>query len=129
MAHFAKLNTSNKVLAVHVVNNDVATDEAAGVAFLEELYGQENGITWKQTSYNTFANQHQSGGTPFRKNYASVGGFYDPDADGFYEPMPFNGWTLNSETFIWEAPVAQPSDGNYKWNEQTQSWDSVEVTE
>jgi len=127
MAHFAKLNTSNKVLAVHVVNNDVATDEAAGVAFLEELYGQENGITWKQTSYNTYGNQHHDGGTPFRKNYANVGGFYDPDADAFRQNQPFASWTLNTETYLWQAPVAHPGDGNYKWNEQTQSWDSVEV--
>ena len=53
MAHFAKLNTQNKVVDVVVINNDTATDEAKGIAFLESLYGQEDGITWKQTSYNT----------------------------------------------------------------------------
>ena len=128
MAHFAKLNTQNKVIAVEVVHNDVATDEDAGIAFLEELHGQEDGITWKMTSYNTWGNTHLSGGTPFRKNFAAVGGFYDEDADGFYQPSPYNSWTLNSTTFIWEAPVAYPTptgDEVYEWNEQTQTWDEV----
>ena len=51
MAHFAKLNDQNKVVQVVVVHNDVATDEATGVAFLKNLYGQDT--IWKQTSYNT----------------------------------------------------------------------------
>ena len=33
MSHFAKLNTQNKVIAVEVVNNDIATDETAGIEF------------------------------------------------------------------------------------------------
>ena len=41
MAHFAKLNDQNKVVQVVVVHNDVATDEATGVAFLKNLYGQD----------------------------------------------------------------------------------------
>jgi len=127
MAHFAKLNTQNKVVQVEVINNDIATDEATGVAFLESLYGQEDGITWKQTSYNTKGNVHSSGGTPFRKNYAYIGGFYNADDDAFYNPQPFPSWTLNTTTYLWEAPTAYPTDGlNYEWNEQTQSWEEVE---
>lgn len=127
MAHFAKLNTSNKVVEVQVVNNDIATDEAAGVAFLEGLYGQEDGVTWKHTSYNTFGNQHSSNGTPFRKNYAAVGGFYNPDDDAFYCSQPFPSWTLNTTTYLWEPPVAYPTDGQpHNWNEQTQTWDAVD---
>ena len=48
MAHFARLNDQNKVTQVVVVNNDVATDEAAGVAFLKNIYDQNT--IWKQTS-------------------------------------------------------------------------------
>lgn len=128
MAHFAKLNTSNKVVDVLVVNNDVATDEAAGIAFLESLYGQEDGITWKQTSYNTKGNVHSGGGTPLRKNFAYIGGFYNPIDDAFYAPQPFSSWTLNTTTYVWEAPVAYPDDDEpYEWNEATQSWDSISI--
>ena len=51
MAHFAKLGTGNIVTAVHVVSNDVATTEQAGVDFINNLYGTND--IWKQTSYNT----------------------------------------------------------------------------
>lgn len=123
MAHFAKLNTQNKVVDVVVVNNDTATDEAKGIAFLESLYGQEDGITWKQTSYNTKGNVHSGSGTPFRKNYAYIGGFYNPDDDAFYNPQPYSSWTLNTTTYLWEPPVAYPTDGKaYTWNEQTRAW-------
>ena len=46
MAHFAKLDENNIVRQVVVVADSVATDEAAGIAFLESLYGTE--FNWKQ---------------------------------------------------------------------------------
>ena len=33
MAHFAKLDNNNIVTLVVTVNNDIATDEAAGISF------------------------------------------------------------------------------------------------
>ena len=63
MAHFAKLGVGNVVETVVVVSNDIATTEQAGVDFLNNLYGTTD--TWKQTSYNTHAGQHDLGGTPF----------------------------------------------------------------
>ena len=43
-----------------------------------------------------------------------------------YEPQPFNSWTLNEDTCIWESPTAMPDDGKfYEWNEDTQAWDEV----
>ena len=130
MAHFAKLNTQNKVIAVHVVNNDVFTTEDEGIAFLESLYGQEEGITWKQTSYNTVGGTHIKGGTPLRMNYAAIGGWYNSEDDAFYGPQPHPSWTLNTDTYSWEEPVEYPTDGeSYEWNEQTQSWDALLTTE
>ena len=70
MAHFAKIGNGNIVEQVLVVHNDVATSESAGENFLNNLYGTSD--TWKQTSYNTTRGTHLLGGTPFRKNYASV---------------------------------------------------------
>ncbi len=103
MAHFAKLNDQNRVVQVVVVHNDVATDEAAGVAFLKNLYGQDT--IWKQTSYNTQRGVHLLGGTPLRKNFAGIDMNYDESRDAFVPDQPFPSWTLNEETCLWEAPV------------------------
>ena len=121
MAHFAKLGTGNIVEQVISINNVVITDsngveqEQLGVDFINKLYNTRD--VWKQTSYNR----------TFRKNYAGIGFQYDQTRDAFIPPKPFNSWILNEDTCIWEAPVAIPEDdNNYKWNEQTLSWDIVE---
>ena len=122
MAHFAKLGTGNIVTAVHVVSNDVATTEQAGVDFLNNLYKTRD--VWKQTSYNTVGGVHLLGGTPFRKNYAGVGYTYNQTKDAFIPPKPFDSWTLNEETCLWDPPVVKPDDGQiYNWNETTKQWD------
>jgi hypothetical protein len=125
MAHFTKLGVGNIVEKVEVVSNDIATTEQAGVDFLNNLYGTND--TWKQTSYNTYGGVHLLGGTPFRKNYGGIGFKYDQTRDAFIEPKPFNSWTLNETTCLWEAPVAKPNDNSiYNWNEQNQTWDLIE---
>ena len=114
MAHFAKLKVGNIVEKVAVVSNDIATTEQAGVEFLQNLYGDR--AVWKQTSYNN----------NIRKNFAGVGYTYDENRDAFIPPKPFNSWTLNETTCLWEAPVAYPTDGqNYTWNETNQTWELV----
>jgi hypothetical protein len=125
MAHFVKLGIGSKVVQGVVVHNNVATSEQAGVDFLNNLY-KTNDI-WKQTSYNTHGGKHKLGGTPFRKNFAGIGFKYDQTRDAFIPPQPYNSWTLNEDTCLWEAPTAYPDDGKfYNWNEQTTSWDEVE---
>ena len=132
MAHFCKIGKGNKVLKVEVVSNDIATTEQAGADFLNNLYGTND--IWKKTSYNTYGGIHQLDGTPFRKNYAGIGFKYDQYKDAFIPPKPFNSWTLNETTCLWEAPVAKPEltqeqiDNNnyYAWNEETQQWDLVD---
>lgn len=124
MAHFAKLGTGNIVTAVHVVSNDVATTEQAGVDFLNDLYKTRD--VWKKTSYNTKGGVHLLGGTPFRKNYAGIDYTYDQTKDAFIPPKPFDSWTLNETTCIWEAPVAYPSDDkDYEWDESSTSWKEI----
>ena len=121
MAHFCKL-VGNIVEKVHVVSNDVATTEQAGIDFLNNLYNTRD--VFKQTSYNTYGGEHKLGGTPFRKNYATVGGTYDPSRDAFIPPKPYPSWVLNETTCLWDAPVVKPEDdNNYIWNEETQQWD------
>ena len=114
MAHFAKLGVGNIIERVEVVSNDIATNEQAGVDFLNNLYGTRD--TWKQTSYNG----------NIRKNFAGIGFTYDQTRDAFIPPKPFNSWTLDEDTCLWEAPVAYPDDDNeYTWNESTKQWDEV----
>ena len=132
MAHFAKLGVGNIVETVHVVSNDVATTEQAGMDFLNNLYGSRD--VWKQTSYNTVGGQHKLGGTPFRKNFAGIGYQYDETRDAFISPKPFKSWLLNEDTCIWEAPIPKPTlteeqlqdASRYVWNEENQTWDFVD---
>ena len=111
MAHFAK-----------VVDGIV---EQVIVADTKEWCEANLGGTWVQTSYNTIGNEHKLGGTPLHKNYAGIG--YSWDGTGFAAPKPYPSWTLNADSYLWEAPVAMPTDGKmYNWDEATLAW--VEVT-
>jgi hypothetical protein len=122
MAHYAFLDENNIV-------TEVITGKEEGNFNWEQQYGSFRGQLCKRTSYNTIGGVHQSGGTPFRKNYAGIGYSYDQTRDAFIAPKPFNSWILNEDTCIWNAPVAMPIDDNkYSWNEQTLSWDIVEDT-
>ena len=87
--------------------------------YWEGYYGK--GGLCKRTSYNTFGGVHLLGGTPFRKNYAAVGYTYDPVRDAFYAPQPFESWTLNEDSCLWECPVEKP-EGQYWWKEDTTEW-------
>jgi hypothetical protein len=131
MASFARLNSENIVITVESVVNEVLKDsngveqETIGIQFLKTLYNEPEAI-WKQTSYNTNAGIHSLGGTPFRKNHASIGYTYDSQRDAFIPPKPFNSWIINEETCNWNAPIPMPNDDNeYNWNESTLSWDLV----
>ncbi len=101
MAHFAQLDSNNIVTRVMVINNsDIINpetgkeDEQLGINLCRKLLGDDT--NWKQTSYNS----------SFRKNYAGVGYTYDPVRDAFYARQPFESWTLNEDTCLWECPVA-----------------------
>ena len=132
MASFAKIGLNSKVIEVLSVVNEVLHDsngieqEVNGIDFLTKLTGYP---VWKQTSYNTHGGVHSSGGTPLRKNHASIGYTYDEDRDAFIAPKPFNSWLLNENTCQWESPIPKPNRDNlqvnqyWDWNEDNQSWD------
>ena len=122
MAHFAKINESNIVTEVIVVNNDVIKDssgteqESLGVAFCTQIYGTG---TYKQTSYNS----------NMRKNMATVGSTYDAARDAFIRPKIYSSWVLDESTCRWKPPIDHPSDseaigGNvlYQWDEPNINW-------
>ena len=117
MAHYAFLDENNIVTEV-IVGKDESNFN------WEQQYGMFRGQLCKRTSYNTIGGVHQSGGTPFRKNYAGIGYTYDEDRDAFIAPKPFNSWILNEDTCLWNAPVAYPTDGGkYTWNESIINWE------
>lgn len=80
MAHFARIDSENKVQEIIVVNNDVVTDEngeeqeALGQAFIASL-GMEG--TWLQCSYNG----------SMRGVFPGYGFTYDADLDEFVAPV------------------------------------------
>ena len=114
MSHFAKVENGT-VTQVIVAEQDVIDTGLFGTG-------------WVQTSYNTYAGAHATGGTPMRKNYAGIGYTYDSEKDAFYAPKPFASWVLDESTCIWGAPVAMPVvEGKmYTWDEDALNW--VEVT-
>jgi hypothetical protein len=113
MSHFAKV-TDGKVTQVIVAEKE----------FFDTFVDTSPG-TWLQTSYNTYGNQHPEG-RPLRGNYAGIGYTYDATNDVFYAPQPFPSWILNNTTWLWEAPVAYPTDDKkYKWNESITNWEEV----
>ncbi len=124
MAHFAKV-LDNKVLKVIVADQD----------FIDNYIDDSPGM-WIQTSYNTFGGVHYNRETnepsddqdkALRYNYAGIGFNYDANADAFYAPKPYDSWTLNTDTYLWEPPTPYPDDGeNYGWNEESQEWEVFE---
>jgi len=110
MAHFAKVIDG-------VVDQVIVADNAA--------WCETNlGGTWIQTSYNTIGNTHTLGGTPLHKNYAGIG--YTWDGVGFSAPKPYPSWTLNSTTYLWEAPTPAPTEGGpWMWVEADLNWQVI----
>lgn len=118
MANWAELDDNNIVLRVVVTSN---SDEDEGYQWLVDNLGGR----WMKTSWNTFANQHDAGGIPFRGNFASIGYIYDEELDVFYPPKPFDSWILDMNTYQWIAPVPYPEDQSlYVWNESKKVWDT-----
>ena len=112
MAHYAKVESG---LVTQVI-----------VADSKEWCEANLGGTWIQTSYNTSGGVNsRDGGVALHKNYAGIG--YSWDGTGFAAPQPYPSWTKDSDTYLWQAPVAMPVDGKrYIWNEADLEWQEVE---
>jgi hypothetical protein len=54
-------------------------------------------------------------------NKAGIGYEYNSEKNKFKAPQPYESWTLNEDTLLWEAPVSKP-EGATIWNEEDQSW-------
>lgn len=97
MAHYAFLDANNVV--THVIPGK---DEGEDGIDWEDYYGQFVGQVCKRTSYNSIANTHILGGTPYRKNYAGIGYTYDSERDAFIPPRPGINFVFNEDTCIWD---------------------------
>ena len=120
MAHYAFLNMQNIVTEVIV-----GKDETEGPTNWEMHYGNFREQVCKRTSYNTHANEHRLGGTPFRGNYAGKGYTYDSSNDVFYVTQPYASWILDESKWQWQPPLEYPSDGElYIWDEDAYQADN-----
>ncbi len=138
MGYFAKIDENNFVIGVHSVANQVFTinnieDEKIAADFLNNLHNVN--YVWKQTSYNTHGNIHyqadnntpsQDQSKAFRKNYAGIGYYYDSIRDAFIPPKPFESWTLDEFSCLWNPPIPYPNDSKlYQWNEDILNWEEI----
>jgi hypothetical protein len=102
MAHYAFLDENNMVTEVIVGNNEsIDTD-------WEIYYSNIRNQICKRTSYNTVGGVHNSGGTPYRKNYAGVGYSFRDDINvpegAFVPPCPGEEYVLDETTGLWVVP-------------------------
>ena len=107
MAHYAFLNANNVVTEVIVGIDETELIEGIDP---EIWYGNFRGQQCVRTSYNS----------NIRKQYAGIGFTYDHVRDEFVAPQPYASWTLD-ENNDWQPPTPKP-DGDYYWNEATQTW-------
>lgn len=102
MAYFAELEPqTNKVLNVIAAPSRVWCEYHLGGTWVE---------TYKDTQ---------------GKRYAAIGETYYPDIENFAADKPYPSWVLDDEC-MWQPPVPRP-EGEYTWNEETQSWEQQEV--
>jgi hypothetical protein len=119
MSHFAQIDENNVVQQVLVIEQEEVNTGKWG-----------DPATWVQTSYNTRGGVYYTPNTStpdpdqskaFRKNFA--GGGFTWDGIGFIPPKPYPSWTLNSFSYLWEAPVPMPTDYvECVWDEQKLDW-------
>lgn len=108
MAHWAKIDKDGVVEQVIVTSND-EPDEG------ESWISQNLDGVWLKTSYNTRKNMHILGGTPFRKNFAQVGGTYVSEIDAFVPPKKENeeNFVIDQNLGIWVPPIPAPEDADF----------------
>tara|TARA_R100000908_G_C3714205_1_gene119626 strand:+ start:84 stop:560 length:477 start_codon:yes stop_codon:yes gene_type:complete len=104
MAHFAEIDSNNKVIRVLAgCNIDVDAhggdqSDTAAEQFATVVPLSENGIKWIQTSYNN----------NFRGNFAGENFEWDEVNNIFWPLQPYDSWTKDVDSAQWVCPVTQP---------------------
>ena len=133
MAHFAELDSNNKVLEVLVFSNEDIDAHGGDLSPEAEQWIQDTtphttgGVSWKQTSYNN----------NFRKQYATKGMVYNANLDMFVGSGPDGpGWTLDANG-DWQPGSTYPTEIEYEvdpstimpiqiyWDEDSSTWKGV----
>ena len=128
MSYFARVPTLTN--GKGIVDDVISAEQN----FIDSGLGGDPTLWW-QTSYNTRGNVHYGqdgqpdGGVALRANYAGIGYTLDTNVviqgvvGVFYAPQPYPSWVLDPQTYLWEAPVPYPKNGqDYIWDEATESW-------
>jgi hypothetical protein len=113
MAHYAFLDENNIVTEVIIGIDETELIEGLDT---ETWYGNFRGQVCKRTSYNN----------NIRKQYAGIGFSYNPVADVFIALQPYPSWSLDAN-HDWQAPTPRPEGLDWYWNEETLSWDEIEL--
>ena len=118
MGHYAKVNQGivQDVIVAEADFFDTFVDTTPG-DWIQVSYNTRGGIHYQPNSNTPSENQSKA----LRKNYPGIGWTYDEDRDAFIPPKPFNSWTLNETTCLWNPPVDYPSD--YYEEAKTYDWD------
>lgn len=129
MAHFAEIDDNNIVIRTLVIDRaELDTGNWGDPA------------KWIQTSYNTYGGVYYTPNsdpkTPdpdqskaLNKNFAGPGYLWlpnGPNGGGFVGQQPYPSWTMNSFSYLWEAPVPMPTPNSppfYTWNESKLTWE------
>ena len=114
-------------LFAQVQNGTVINIIVAEQDFIDSLPTEEN-IEWVKTDCQTYNNKHYDldgkpdSGTPFRGNYAIIGGIYDKEKDIFCAAKPGADWTLD-EDLIWQPPIPHPKVHDDTFDLEIFEWD------
>lgn len=125
MAHHAHIDDQNVVDQVLVITTDELANGSHGdpSRWLKCSYNTHGGVHYEPNVYPPTPSADQS--KALRKNFPGVGHIYDPAADAFHAPQPFPSWTLDPDTFLWEAPEPMPAPEpgkQWHWDEDSQQW-------
>ena len=122
LQRYAKLK-DNVVIKLHILSIDAILDEDGNVDLeigsnlLAQLNEDqpENFIPCKR---NGDQDEGDSLGVVAVQGYV-----YDRELDEFRPPQRFPSWVFDTNSWSWEAPVAQPEDGQkYYWDEEATEW-------
>ena len=128
MGHYAKVvdGVVSQVIVADAEFFDDFIDTTAG-EWVATSYNVKGGIYYDPATGDAASDQNAAiaqDAARSRKNFAGVGSHYD--GTGFYAPQPYDSWTLNSTTYLWEAPTPYPTDGSmYEWDESITNWTEV----
>jgi hypothetical protein len=126
MAHFAQLDSDNRVINTIFIDNSVLLDdegnesEDLGLAHIQAHHAQP-GTTWKQYSIRSNMRGHS----------AEIGGYYLPETDTYTSYKTHPTWVLKDDNYTWKAPIDPPTGigtmQTYFWNDVTGNWSVVDM--